>query len=105
MCGATALVFPSRYEGFGLPPLEALAAGVPVIASSIPPVREVCGEHARYFSPDSEEELAQAMLETLALSLQDRRQRGETGRVHAQHFSWAHTAETTAQVLKKTLQV
>ncbi len=105
MCGATALVFPSRYEGFGLPPLEALAAGVPVVASNIPPVREVCGEHARYFSPDSEEELAQAMLETLALSLQDRRQRGETGRVHAQHFSWAHTAETTAQVLKKTLRV
>lgn len=104
MCGATALVFPSRYEGFGLPPLEALAAGVPVVASNIPPVREVCGEHARYFSPDSEEQLAQAMLETLALSPQDRRQRGEAGRAHARQFSWVHTAKTTAQVLKKALE-
>ena len=104
MHGATALVFPSRYEGFGLPPLEALAAGVPVLASDIPPVREVCHEHARYFSPDSEEQLAQAMLETLDLSAQERRQRGEAGRAHARHFSWARAAETTAQVLKKTLE-
>ena len=103
MGGATALVFPSRYEGFGLPPLEALAAGVPVIASDIPPVREVCGEHAQYFSPDSGELLAQIMLETLAFSPQERREYGEAGRAKARQFSWAHTAETTARVLKKTV--
>ena len=103
MCGATALVFPSRYEGFGLPPLEALAAGVPVIASDIPPVREVCGGHAQYFSPDSEEQLAQTMLETLALSEQERRQRGDAGRAHALHSSWTRAAEKTVQVLKKIL--
>lgn len=104
MHGATALAFPSLYEGFGLPPLEALAAGVPVIASDIPPVREVCDEHAQYFSPNNEEQLAQAMLETLALSAHERQQRGEAGRAHARHFSWARSAETTAQILKKTLE-
>lgn len=103
MRGATALVFPSRYEGFGLPPLEALAAGVPVIASDIPPVREVCDGHVLYFSPDSEEQLAQSMLETLALSSQERRQRSEAGQAHARYFSWSRAAETTAQVLRRVL--
>lgn len=105
MCRAAALVFPSCYEGFGLPPLEALAAGVPVIASDIPPVREVCGEHAQYFSPDNQGQLTQAMLETLVLSAQERQQRGEAGRVHAQHFSWDKTAKITAHALRKALDL
>ncbi|RHH22434.1 glycosyltransferase family 4 protein [Desulfovibrio legallii] len=105
MRGATALVFPSRYEGFGLPPLEALAVGVPVVASDIPPVREVCGTHAQYFSPDSEGQLAQAMLQVLALPPQERRQHAAAGRAHAHTFSWARAAETTAQVLQKTLHL
>ncbi len=48
---ATALLFPSVYEGFGIPPLEAMAQGCPVLASDIPPVREVCGDAATYFDP------------------------------------------------------
>lgn len=50
--GAAAHVFPSRYEGFGIPPLEAMASGCPVIASDIPVLREVCGDAASYFAPD-----------------------------------------------------
>jgi glycosyltransferase involved in cell wall biosynthesis len=48
---ATAHVFPSLYEGFGIPPLEAMASGCPVIASDIAVVREVCGDAASYFDP------------------------------------------------------
>ena len=105
MYGATTLVFPSRYEGFGLPPLEALAAGVPVVASNIAPVREVCGEHARYFSPDSGVHLAQCLLESLNITVKVRQQQGEVGRAHARWFSWDRAAEDTARVLRKGLNV
>lgn len=55
---AAAFVYPSLYEGFGLPPLEAMAHGCPVIVSDIPPHHEVCGEAALYFEPDQPEFLA-----------------------------------------------
>ncbi|MDQ2957768.1 MAG: glycosyltransferase family 4 protein, partial [Actinomycetota bacterium] len=51
VAGASMLVYPSRYEGFGLPPLEALAAGTPVVASDLAPIREVAGEHLRLVPP------------------------------------------------------
>ena len=105
MYGATTLVFPSRYEGFGLPPLEALAAGIPVVASDIAPVREVCGEHVRYFLPDSGEQIAQCLLESLAVTAEARQQQGEVGRAHARYFSWDRAAESTAQVLRRGLNL
>lgn len=58
---ATAHVFPSLYEGFGIPPLEAMARGCPVIASDIPVVREVCGAAATYFVPSDAHGLAELM--------------------------------------------
>ena len=48
---ASALLFPSLYEGFGIPPLEAMVVGCPVIASDSPAVREACGDAVRYFDP------------------------------------------------------
>lgn len=59
--GATALVFPSLYEGFGIPPLEAMLNGCPVIASDIPPVVEVCGDAVLYFNPENLGSLTRAM--------------------------------------------
>ena len=58
---AAAHVFPSLYEGFGIPPLEAMASGCPVIASDIPVIREVCGDAASYFAPGDASALAALM--------------------------------------------
>ena len=63
--GATALVFPSLYEGFGIPPLEAMTMGCPVLAASIPPVEEVCGPAALYFDPLNVSDMANKMKEIL----------------------------------------
>lgn len=59
--GAALFVFPSLYEGFGLPPVEAMACGVPVIASNRASLPEACGEAALYVNPDSPEEMIQAI--------------------------------------------
>ena len=55
---AACLVFPSRYEGFGLPAIEAMAVGCPVAVSHIPPLREACGDAAQYFNPSSPDDIA-----------------------------------------------
>jgi glycosyltransferase involved in cell wall biosynthesis len=62
---ATALVFPSRYEGFGIPPLEAFSRGCPVIAATAESVREVCGDAAEFFDPDDPQQLSSIMNERL----------------------------------------
>jgi glycosyltransferase involved in cell wall biosynthesis len=59
--GATALLYPSLFEGFGIPPLEALACGTPVIASDIPPLREVLGEAAQFLTPGNPQSWAEAI--------------------------------------------
>jgi len=58
---ASALVFPSKYEGFGIPLLEAMACACPIVASAIPAVRELAGESAILFPPESAESIAEAM--------------------------------------------
>jgi glycosyltransferase involved in cell wall biosynthesis len=63
---ASALVFPSLYEGFGQPPLEAMACGCPVAASHAGALPEVCGDAARYFDPESPTAIADAVLDVLA---------------------------------------
>lgn len=89
---ARALVFPSRYEGFGIPPLEALQLGCPVIASDIAPTREVCGDLAAYFPPDDVDRLTQLMKKALT----DPAYRAGTADA-AMHrtslFSWSRSAQ------------
>jgi glycosyltransferase involved in cell wall biosynthesis len=69
LTGAAALVYPSRYEGFGLPPLEAWACGTPAIVGDTPSVREATEGRARYLSPGDVTDLARAMVEALSGSL------------------------------------
>jgi glycosyltransferase involved in cell wall biosynthesis len=89
--GAVALIQPSLYEGFGLTALEALSAGVPVLAARSPGLVEVCGPAARYVDPHSEGELADQMARIahdgeLSQALSDR------GLMRAAEFSWAASA-------------
>ncbi len=62
---AAALVFPSLYEGFGQPPLEAMACGCPVAVSDVGPLPEVCGDAAVYFDPTDSEDVARGIVEAL----------------------------------------
>ncbi len=62
---AAALVFPSLYEGFGQPPLEAMACGCPVAVSNVGPLPEVCGDAAVYFDPTEVDDVARGILEVL----------------------------------------
>ena len=88
VAGASALVLPSRDEGFGLPVLEALAAGTPVVASDLPVLREVGGEHATYAPVGDAEAFAAALRQVL-----DAPGEGAPRRAHAARFTWAASAE------------
>ena len=81
---AEALVFPSLYEGFGLPPLEAMACGCPVAASNAAALPEVLGDACRYFDPNDPETIAAATLAVLA----DAGALSAKGLEHARHFTW-----------------
>jgi glycosyltransferase involved in cell wall biosynthesis len=95
-----AFIYPSIYEGFGLPPLEAMACGAPVIASAVPSVTPAV---ARVISPTDVHGLARSIVELLtdprareALSL--------AGQKHAAQFSWERTASLTREVYNETLK-
>ena len=95
---ARALVYPSRYEGFGLPPLEALAAGTPVVASDLAPVREVVGDFARLSPVGDVEALAAQLTEVLTVEPDPGQQ--DRGRRHAADFTWARTVELTVDAYR-----
>lgn len=99
---AIALVFPSRYEGFGLPPLEAMACGAPVIASNSSSVPEVLGPAAVYFSPQSVDSLMNALCRLLD-SPELRARLARMGRSRARLFTWEEAARQTMKVYRRTL--
>jgi glycosyltransferase involved in cell wall biosynthesis len=101
--GAVALVFPSLYEGFGLPPLEAMAAGTPVVAMPISAVPEVAGDCVLYPDGFSPADLARSM-ELLATdqALHDRLK--ERGLARVEEFRWESTARATAEVYRSTVR-
>lgn len=97
VAGAEFLVFPSLYEGFGLPVLEAMAAGVPVLCSNRASLPEVAGEAALLFDPSSPGEIADRICEVAADAGLRARMR-ERGLENAGRFSWERTASETLAV-------
>ena len=95
---AAGFIFPSLYEGFGLPPLEAMTCGCPVLCSNASSLPEVGGAALRYFDPTDAAQLAQQMAQLAsdpALQAELRRK----GTRQAELFSWAKTAQATWEVL------
>jgi glycosyltransferase involved in cell wall biosynthesis len=90
--GATAVLVPSRKEGFGLPVLEAMAAGVPVLASDLPALREVGGDAATYLPPDDPAAWAAAITAAAERGPAGRAERAAAGRARAATFTWERTA-------------
>src|SRR5262249_37953295 len=99
---ADAFVYPSLYEGFGLPPLEALASGVPVIVSTAASLPEVVGDAGVYVEPHDERALAGAIASVLT-SPGQREELRARGRTRARQFSWTRAAEATAAVYREVL--
>jgi glycosyltransferase involved in cell wall biosynthesis len=97
---ALALVFPSLWEGFGLPALEAMACGAPVITSNLSALPEVTGEAALLIDPYDVEAIADAM-QTVIDSSQLRSKMRAAGIERAELFSWEHTGKATAEILTK----
>jgi glycosyltransferase involved in cell wall biosynthesis len=99
---AHAYTFVSLSEGFGLPGLEAMQFGVPVVAASAGSLPEIYGDAARYCDPHDAESIADALAE-VASDEHLRAQLGERGRRRAAEFSWARTAEQTLAVYREAL--
>lgn len=99
---ATLLVYPSSYEGFGLPALEAMAHGCPALIARNSSLAEIGGDAALYIDTPTAEGIATALTDALS----DRTAlaaRGETSRVHAQKFAWSRIAEETLAVYREAM--
>lgn len=101
--GASALVYPSIYEGFGLPILEAMACGCPVICSRVASMPEAAGDAALLIDPYNRDELADA-IETLLSSPGVREKYIRLGRERVKNFTWEKTARKTLAVFKNVLE-
>jgi glycosyltransferase involved in cell wall biosynthesis len=100
--GAVVFVFPSQYEGFGLPVLEAMACGAPVVCSNRSSLPEVAGEAAVLCDPDDAAALAQA-IEQMIFDRARLPERRERSLARAAQFTWKRTAQQTAEVYRATL--
>lgn len=100
MAGAKAFVFPSKFEGFGLPVLEAMACGVPVVCSDIPALKEVASDKAIYFDPDNVDDIKDK-LDKIMHNSELREQYQKKSLARAKDFSWSKTAKETLDFILK----
>ncbi len=102
MAAAAAFVYPSLYEGFGFPVLEAMAAGVPVITSGAASLPELGGDAVLYIKPRDPADIARAIT-TLCTDDRLRLELGRRGRSRAEHFPWKTTAEATLKIYEESV--
>ena len=102
LAAADAFCYPSLYEGFGLPPLEAMAAGTPVVAGRYSAAPEVLGDAARLVDPLNETELGDALVEVLD-DVRLRRRLIMLGRAQAAGYTWERTASATMDAYKEAM--
>ena len=95
--GARGFIYPSTFEGFGMPVLEAMAAGVPVACSDIPPLKEIAGSTVHYFDPESDAEIREALLRLASQAIPT-----EAAQRRAAEFTWGKTARATLAYLSKS---
>ena len=97
-------IYPSLYEGFGIPPLEAMRNRCPVIVSRIPSLKEVCADAAIYIDPCSNEDISINMKELI--NNEDlRRQMSDKGYKRSFEFSWSNSAEKLKNLLNEIYQI
>lgn len=101
--GAHALIFPSLHEGFGIPPLEAMACGIPVAVSNVTAMPEVCQNAALYFDPRNLDSISQAM-EEISLNTNLRQTLRENGFKRIQDFSWEKSKQQAHHEIDKILK-
>jgi glycosyltransferase involved in cell wall biosynthesis len=94
---ARGFIYPSTFEGFGMPVLEAMAAGVPVACSDIPPLREIAGSTVHYFDPGSETQIRDALERLAAGKIPT-----EAAEQRAREFTWEKTSRETLDYLSKS---
>ena len=99
---ASIFAFPSLDEGFGMPVLEAMSAGVPVVTSNRSALPEIAGGCALLIDPERDEELSGALI-LLAKDEKIRKEFAELGKSHASAFTWARAAESTAAVYRELI--
>lgn len=103
VANAEAMIFPSLYEGFGLPPVEAMAAGCPVITSSSSAMKEVCGDAVMYFDPCELESLTVALFTFSKMNANSRGVMIQKGKSKASEYDWSVAAKSTANVIRQSL--
>jgi glycosyltransferase involved in cell wall biosynthesis len=99
---ATAFIFPSKYEGFGLPAIEAISLGCPVLASDIQIFREILGNNVIYFNPNDIHSIKKALEENL-FSKKKLKDFSIKGLEHSKKYSWEKCAQKTLDVYKKVI--
>lgn len=97
---ARLFVFPSYYEGFGLPPLEAMACGCPTVVSTRASMPEVCGAAASYFDPQNATQIAATIQQDLQRPLVARQRKIKLGIEQAQKYTWKQAAKQHAQLIR-----
>jgi glycosyltransferase involved in cell wall biosynthesis len=99
---ARLMAYPSQGEGFGMPVLEALASGIPVITSNTTSLPEIAGDAGWLIAPDDVDGLEQALRECLGESPAARRERAARGLAHSARFTWAESASSLVAAVRRT---